>query len=175
MNNARINLFSKYRLPLIALTISALVVVVDRLTEQAVSLYLQDTGGFVKVTPFFNLVWTGNDGVSFGMLQGLEHGKWLLSALALAITGFFFIWLLHTKSLWTACALGLIIGGALGNTFERLAYGHVIDILDFHAYGYHWPAFNITDSAIISGIALLMFYELFKAPEHQKLRETNNG
>ncbi|MBG78474.1 MAG: signal peptidase II [Alphaproteobacteria bacterium] len=167
--------FSKYRLLVIALILAALVVVIDRLTEQAVSLYLQDTGGFVKVTPFFNLVWTGNDGISFGMLQGLAYGKWLLSAFAFIITGFFFIWLLRTQSLWVSVALGLIIGGALGNTFERLAYGHVIDILDFHAYGYHWPAFNITDSAIVSGIALLMFYEFFKAPEHQKIRGTNNG
>jgi signal peptidase II len=167
--------FSKYRLPAIAIILAALVVVIDRLTEQAVALYLQDSKGFIEITSFFNLVWTGNDGVSFGMLQGLEHGKWLLSALALLITGFFFIWLLRTQSLWVSVALGLIIGGALGNTFERLAYGHVIDILDFHAYGYHWPAFNLTDSAIVSGVTLLMFYELFKAPEHQKIRGTNNG
>lgn len=169
------NVFSKLRLPVLAIILAALVIIIDRLTEHAVSLYLQDTEGFVKITPFFNLVWTGNDGVSFGMLQGLTYGKWLLSAFALIITGFFFIWLLRTQSLWVGVALGLIIGGALGNTFERLAYGHVIDILDFHAYGYHWPAFNITDSAIVSGIALLMFYEFFKAPKHQKIRGTNIG
>ena len=165
----------KKAIPILALMLAALVVIIDRLTEHAVLLYMQDTEGFIEITPFFNLVWTGNDGISFGMLQGLAHGKWLLSVFALAITGFFFIWLLRTQSLWTACALGLIIGGALGNTFERLAYGHVIDILDFHAYGYHWPAFNLTDSAIVSGIALLMFYEFFKALEHQKLGEKNSG
>lgn len=166
---------SKFRRPVLAIVLAALVIVIDRLTEQAVALYLQDSEGFIEITPFFNLVWTGNDGISFGMLQGLAHGKWLLSAFALAITGFFFIWLLRTQSLWTACALGLIIGGALGNTFERLAYGHVIDILDFHAYGYHWPAFNITDSAIVSGITLLMFCEFFKTPEPQDLKEKNSG
>ena len=107
--------FSKYRLHAIAIILAALVIVVDRFTEQAVALYLQDSKGFIEITPFFNLVWTGNDGVSFGMLQGLEHGKWLLSALALLITGFFFIWLLRTQSLWVSVALGLIIGGALGN------------------------------------------------------------
>ncbi len=155
--------------------LAALVVVIDSLTEQAVSLHLQDTEGFIKITPFFNLVWTGNDGVSFGMLQGLAYGKWLLSSLAFAITGFFFVWLLRTQSLWTACALGLIIGGALGNTFERLAYGHVIDILDFHVYGHHWPAFNIADSAIVSGIALLMVCEFFKTPDPQHLKEETLG
>jgi signal peptidase II len=111
------------------------------------------------------LVWTGNDGVSFGMLQDLAYGKWLLSILAFIITGFFFIWLLRTKSLWVACALGFIIGGALGNTFERLYYGHVIDILDFHLVGYHWPAFNLTDSAIFIGVLLLIYYEIFKKHE----------
>lgn len=145
-----------FRLPVLAIILAVLVIAIDRLTEHAVSLYLQEAGGFVGVTPFFNLVWTGNDGVSFGMLQGLVHGKWLLSLLSFAITGFFFVWLLRTTSLWTACALGLIIGGSLGNTFERLAYGHVIDILDFHLAGYHWPAFNITDSAIVSGMFLIL-------------------
>ncbi len=155
--------------------LATLVIAIDRFTEHAVSLYLRDAGGFVEVTPFFNLVWTGNDGVSFGMLQGLVHGKWLLSLLSFAITGFFFVWLLRTKSLWMACALGLIIGGALGNAFERLAYGHVIDILDFHAYGYHWPAFNLTDSAIVIGISLLMFYEFFKTSKPQDLTEETLG
>jgi signal peptidase II len=163
------NFFLKYRLPLIALTLSSLVIMTDRFTEHALFLHLQNADGFIKVTPFFNLVWTGNDGVSFGMLQGLDHGKWFLSALALAITGFFFIWLLRTKSLWAACFIGLIIGGALGNIFERLAYGHVIDILDFHAYGYHWPAFNINDAAIFCGVAAIMFYEFFTKKDIQSI------
>lgn len=162
--------FSKYRLPAIALMLAALVIVIDRLTEQAVALYLQDSEGFIEITPFFNLVWTGNDGISFGMLQGLAYGKWLLSAFAFIITGFFFIWLLRTQSLWVSVALGLIIGGALGNTFERLAYGHVIDILDFHVYGYHWPAFNLTDSAIVGGVTLLMSYEFFKTSKLEDLK-----
>lgn len=169
------NSLSKYRLPIIALTLAALIMITDRFTEHIVSLYMHDIGGFVKVTPFFNLVWTGNDGVSFGMLQGLAYGKWLLSALALLITGFLFIWLLRTHSLWVGVALGLIIGGALGNTIERLAYGHVIDILDFHSFGYHWPAFNINDSAIFGGVISLMFYEFFKASKFQKSKEKNSG
>ncbi len=155
----------KHRHVFIAVFLAVLVIMSDRIIEQAVSLYLQNSEGFVKITPFFNLVWTGNDGVSFGMLQDLAYGKWLLSILAFIITGFFFIWLLRTKSLWVACALGFIIGGALGNTFERLYYGHVIDILDFHLVGYHWPAFNLTDSAIFIGVLLLIYYEIFKKHE----------
>ena len=164
---------SKFRLPILALILATLVITVDHLTEQAIALYLQDSEGFKEVTPFFNLVWTGNEGISFGMLQGLPYGKWLLSGLAFLITGFLFVWLLQTTSLLVSLALGLIIGGALGNTFERLIYGHVIDVLDFHVYGYHWPAFNINDSAIMCGVVMLMFYEL-KKPECQRLEKVNS-
>ena len=154
----------KHRHVFVAVLLAVLVIVSDRILERAVSLYLQNSEGFVKITPFFNLVWIGNDGISFGLLQGLPYGQWLLSFMALIITGFFFIWLSRTKSLWTTCALGLIIGGALGNTFERLFYGHVIDIQDFHLAGYHWPSFNLTDSAIFIGVSLLIYYELLKKP-----------
>lgn len=164
------NFFLKFRFQILAILLAVSVILIDRMTEHAVSFYIQNSEGFVKITPFFNLVWTGNDGISFGMLQGLAYGKWLLSAFAFIITGFFFIWLLRTQSLWVSVALGLIIGGALGNTFERLAYGHVIDILDFHVYGYHWPAFNLTDSAIVGGVTLLMFYEFFKTSKLEDLK-----
>lgn len=164
---------SQYRHINLAIKLAVLVIVIDRLSEQTVSLYLQNSEGFVKITPFFNLVWTGNDGISFGMLQGLPYGQWLLSFMALIITGFFFIWLLRTKSLWVCCALGLLIGGALGNTFERLYYGYVIDILDFHFAGYHWPAFNLTDSVIFIGVSLLIYYEL-KSPEHSNNKGNKN-
>ena len=65
---------SQYRHINLAIKLAVLVIVIDRLSEQTVSLYLQNSEGFVKITPFFNLVWTGNDGISFGMLQGLPYG-----------------------------------------------------------------------------------------------------
>ena len=164
------NFLSKYRLPLIALTLAALIVIADRVSESIISLHINNISNFERVTPFFNLVSMGNDGVSFGMFQNLVYGRWLLSGFALIITSFFFVWLLRTNSLWIACALGLIIGGALGNVFERLVYGHVIDILDFHAFGYHWPAFNINDSAIFGGVTSLIIYEFLKTPKFQKIQ-----
>ncbi|MBF97361.1 MAG: signal peptidase II [Owenweeksia sp.] len=167
------NFFLKFRFQILAILLAVSVILIDRMTEHAVSFYIQNSEGFIKITPFFNLVWTGNDGISFGMLQDLAYGKWLLSISAFIITGFFFIWLLRTKSLWVACALGLIIGGALGNTFERLYYGYVIDILDFHFAGYHWPAFNLTDSVIFIGVSLLIYYEL-KSPEHSNNKGNKN-
>ncbi len=170
------NFLIKFQIQFLAIVLASMVIVIDRVSEQVVLSHIQDNSEIIKITPFFNLVWVGNDGISFGMLQGLPYGQWMLSFMALIITVFFFIWLLRTKSLWTACALGLIIGGALGNTFERLIYGHVIDILDFHIAGYHWPAFNLTDSAIVIGISLLMFHEFFKAhPISNIERNRNHG
>ena len=167
-------LLKKHRSIYAAVLLAILVIVLDRITEHFVSFYIQNPDGVIKITPFFNFVWIGNDGISFGMLGGLAYGQWLLSFIALIITGFFFIWLLRAKSLWVACALGLIIGGALGNTFERLYYGYVIDILDFHFAGHHWPAFNLTDSAIFIGVSLLIYYELFKSPEHSNNKGNKN-
>ena len=167
------NFLLKFRFQILAILLAVSVILIDRITEHVVSFYIQNSEGIIKITPFFNLVWTGNDGISFGMLQGLPYGQWLLSFMALIITGFFFIWLLRTKSLWVGCALGLLIGGALGNTFERLYYGYVIDILDFHFAGYHWPAFNLTDSAIFIGVSLLIYYEL-KSPEHSNNKGNKN-
>ena len=167
------NFLLKFWIPVLAFVLAVFVIAIDRITEHTVSLYLLNSEEFLKITPFLNLVLVENKGVSFGMLQNLPYGKWLLSLLSFVITGFFFVWLLRVKSLWMACSLGLIIGGALGNTFERLAYGHVIDILDFHIAGYHWPAFNLTDSAIFLGMCLLIFKEFFRAPEYQGLSGQN--
>lgn len=152
---------------LIAILLAVVIVVVDRLSEHTVSYFVENTVGTIKITSFFNLVWTKNDGISFGMLQGLAYGQWLLSFLGVIITGFFFIWLLKVQSLRVACALGLIIGGGLGNVIERIIYGHVIDIFDFHIAGYHWPAFNINDSAIFIGVVLLIFIEFLRKPTHK--------
>lgn len=154
----------KLKLPIIGTVLALLVIITDRVTDYIVYINLINSDGIIAVTPFFNFVWGKNDGVSFGMLQGLPYGKWWLSLVALIIVVFFFVWLLRTQSLLTSCALGLIIGGALGNTCERIYYGYVIDILDFHIFGYHWPAFNITDSTIFIGVLLLLFIDFFRKP-----------
>ena len=91
------------------------------------------------------------------MFNNLVYGQWLLSVLAIVITLFLLHWLWRTTDRLTAAAIALIIGGAVGNTVDRLRYGAVADYLDFHAFGYHWPAFNLTDSAIFVGIVLLVF------------------
>jgi len=111
-----------------------------------------------EVTPFFNVVTVWNTGVSFGMLQSQSGmAPMLLSGLALAIVIALFVWLRRAENRLVAGALGLIIGGALGNTFDRLVFGAVFDFLDFHAVGYHWPAFNVADSAIVVGVVALLY------------------
>ena len=112
----------------------------------------------VVVTPFFNLVKVWNPGISFGMFQQLVYGQLLLSGLALIIIALLINWLRQVQDKPTALALSLIIGGAIGNMADRIRYGAVGDYLDFHVYGYHWPAFNITDSAICIGVILLILY-----------------
>lgn len=116
---------------------------------------------FVELTPFLNLVMVWNRGVTFGMLSGApEWIPWLLIALALCISVVLAIWLRRADAALLACGLGAVIGGALGNVVDRLRFGAVFDFLDFHAFGYHWPAFNVADSAIVVGVALMILDSL---------------
>ena len=110
-----------------------------------------------EVLPFFNLVLVWNRGVSFGMFN---HGDPLpplvFVAISLIIATGFAVWLWRAESRWIATALGLVVGGAIGNVIDRLVHGAVVDFLDFHLNGLHWPAFNIADSGIVIGIALVV-------------------
>lgn len=111
------------------------------------------TGG-VEVLPFLDLTLVRNPGVSFGLL-GMAPW-WGLSALGLMIAGALAVWLWRAQSRWLAAGLGLVIGGAVGNVVDRLRHRAVTDFLDFHLAGRHWPAFNLADTAIFVGIALLV-------------------
>lgn len=116
--------------------------------------------GAVTVTGFFNLVLYGNRGVAFSLLDG-GSGQWLLIALALAIVTGMLIWLWKVEQWIVGLAIGLIVGGALGNALDRVRLGAVVDFLDFHAFNWHWPAFNVADSAIVVGVGLLFLDGLF--------------
>lgn len=110
----------------------------------------------IPLTEFFNLVLGYNTGVSFGMLGGLGVPPWALSLLAIAVAVALVIWLGRRPSAVVATALGLLIGGALSNGFDRLRNGAVTDFLDFHLAGWHWPAFNMADVGVVCGVALLL-------------------
>lgn len=120
----------------------------------------------VEVLPFLNLVRVLNDGVSFGMLGGIVPW-WGLIALAAVIVAWLLIWLWRAPDRLTAAALGLIIGGALGNVLDRIRYQAVPDFLDFHFGTYHWPSFNLADVAVFCGAALL-FWDGFRATKDKQ-------
>jgi signal peptidase II len=116
---------------------------------------------------FFSLTLVMNPGLAFGMLSGMPAGwRWvvaLLSIGALAILAMVGLRMLPGGGRLTPLALGMIFGGAVGNLIDRARFGAVVDFLDFYWRGYHWPAFNVADSAITVGVALLAF-QMLTAP-----------
>jgi signal peptidase II len=121
------------------------------------------------VTSFFNLVLVFNAGASFSFLADAGGWqKWFFVALALGIS----LWLLsllrkHAHERLMPAALSLILGGALGNVVDRLRFDAVVDFLDFHLAGYHWPAFNVADSAIFVGVALMLWHQFRYGKENE--------
>lgn len=144
------------------LGLSVLVIVFDQLTKLWVTSTLQ-LGQSIDVTPFFNLVLVYNPGAAFSFLSDAAGWqRWFFVILALGISA----WLVamirfHAAERLMPLAASLILGGALGNVIDRLLFGAVIDFLDVHAGGYHWPAFNVADSAITLGVALLIWQQVF--------------
>jgi signal peptidase II len=112
----------------------------------------------IEVIPgFFNLVMVWNRGISFGMLGGAGAlPPWVLSAVAVAICIGLFFWLRAARGRWTAWAVGLVIGGAIGNVIDRARWGAVFDFADFYIGRWHWPAFNVADAAIVVGVLALL-------------------
>lgn len=117
---------------------------------------------YTEITSFFNLVMAWNTGVSFSMFsnQG-EYMPYILIVVAMLITIAFTAWLWNTQNHLQGVSYALIIGGALGNILDRSRFGAVIDFLDFHVLGYHWPAFNVADMSVVIGICLLIIVSLF--------------
>ena len=113
------------------------------------------------VTSFFNLVMVWNSGVSFGLFNNPNTSATILSTVSLLIAGGFFMWMVTAKRIFPAIACGMIVGGAIANVWDRLRFGAVADFFDVHIMGYHWPAFNIADAAIVLGVILLMIDTLF--------------
>lgn len=116
----------------------------------------------IEILPFYNLVMVWNEGVSFGLMKtGHEWMPLILSGFSLALAFAFMLWMLSTKDRLTALALALIVGGALGNVIDRLRFGAVIDFMDVHVAGLHWPAFNFADSCIVLGVGVLILSSFF--------------
>lgn len=153
------------------LWLSALVISMDAASKWLASKFLV-YGEPVELTGFFNLTLLHNHGAAFSFLANQDGWqRWGFAALAIGVSLGLLFWLLRLApgntsrhSAWLKVALALIIGGALGNLVDRLSLGYVVDFLDFHWGGAHWPAFNLADSAITIGVGLLIISELFFAP-----------
>jgi signal peptidase II len=123
----------------------------------------------IEVTQFFNLVLVHNRGASFGIFS--DAPGWASIALivfAIIISIVLAIWMWQAQETFLSIALALVIGGAIGNVIDRIRFGAVVDFLDVHAGGWHWPAFNVADSAITLGVILLILDSLKSKSEKPK-------
>jgi signal peptidase II len=135
--------------------------------DQTAKIYINMTtplGWSHEVTSFFNLVHVLNPGAAFSFLAGAGGWqRWFFLTIALAASVWLIWMLLRPLRTMEAVSYSLILGGALGNAFDRVIHGHVIDYLDFHLRGWHWPAFNIADMAIMGGAIALVVQSLRSA------------
>jgi signal peptidase II len=154
------------------LELAAVVVVLDQIAKWVVLSKL-NFGEALPVTSFFQLVLVYNPGAAFSFLA--DHSgwqRWFFIVLALAVCG----WLLamlrtHQRELVLPLAFSLVIGGAVGNVIDRIIHGAVVDFLYFHVGRHGWPAFNVADSAITVGVALMLWAQ-FRAPRNPTLPES---
>jgi signal peptidase II len=151
--------------PVTALGLTAAVVTCA--ADQASKLWLLkvydlDSKGAVKIAPYVDFVLTWNTGISYGWFQQEgPFGQWALLAVKVIAVALLWIWLARSGSRPQALALGLIIGGAVGNAIDRLAYGAVADFVLLHletaAWRFNWYVFNLADVAIVAGVAVLLY------------------
>lgn len=140
------------------LWLTALIVILDQVTKQMVvaSMRLFES---IDVIPFFNITYVHNTGAAFSFLSDAGGWqRWFFAALAFVVSLVISVWLARLKKneILLAVSLALILGGAIGNLIDRLLYGYVIDFLDVYYKTWHWPAFNVADSAITMGVFLLL-------------------
>ncbi len=136
----------------------------------ASKLYVMDNMGYgwehrIEVLPFFNFLYVHNYGAAFSFLSDAGGWqRWAFSAIAFGVCSMLMFWMRRApaQQALVNSAYALVIGGALGNVFDRMVHGYVVDFLDFYVGNYHWPAFNIADSAICIG-AVLIIIDSFKS------------
>ncbi|MBK3733718.1 signal peptidase II [Azospirillum brasilense] len=143
-------------------TIGAVILLLDQLTKWAALDQLLDPPRVIEAAPFLNFVLGFNTGVSFGLLENDNpYGPWLLSGAALLVVAVLVVWAARSDSRAEAASFGAIAGGAIGNIVDRLRQGAVTDFIDVHAFGWHWPTFNVADIGITGGVGLLLLSGLW--------------
>jgi len=166
--------------------IAVLALALDQVSKWWVRDVLMDPPRNISVTPFFDIVYAWNRGIAFSLFRSdAAAAPWIMAAVALAIVIGLGIWLSKLTHRWPAVALGLVIGGAIGNLVDRVRFSGVFDFLWFHGEAYpgfcrlldgialgglgcQWPAFNLADSSIFVGVAMLLLDGLFRREEKSK-------
>jgi signal peptidase II len=145
-----------------AMGLVAATVLADQVSKELLLRHLLKAGPIIQVIDdLFQLVIVWNPGVSFGFLGGDKAlPPWLLSAVAVAVCVGLFLWLRRIDRPLIGWGIGLVMGGAIGNVIDRARWGAVFDFADFHVRQWHWPAFNVADSAIVIGVGLMLIDSL---------------
>ena len=150
----------------LGLTLAFVVLALDQVSKWWIVTEVMNPPRFIPIFPSFNLVMGWNRGVSFGIFDSdSPPNQWLLIALALVVVAVLLVWLKRDDSRVVSAALGMIVGGALGNVIDRIHYGAVADFLDFYIGDFHWPAFNVADTGITIGVIVLVLESLFVGSE----------
>ncbi len=153
----------------LGLICGVIILVLDQITKWWIVTEVMYPPRLIPVFPSFNLVMGWNRGVSFGIFDSSSPpNQWLLISLALIIVTVLLIWLKRAESRLISTALGMIIGGALGNVLDRIHYGAVADFLDFYIGNFHWPAFNVADAGITIGVIVLVLESVLIGSENDK-------
>ncbi|MCX4025595.1 signal peptidase II [Endozoicomonas sp. SM1973] len=150
------------------LWISVLVIILDQVTK-AVAVDVLQFRELVPILPVFGFTLAYNTGAAFSFLSDAGGWqRWFFSVIAIAVSVFLVLWLKKLKEYerWQAIALALILGGALGNLYDRVVLGHVVDFLLLHYQDNYFPAFNIADTAISMG-AVMLVIDMFRKPQQQ--------
>ncbi|WP_371186366.1 signal peptidase II [Thalassotalea maritima] len=157
------------------LWLALLLLIIDQVTKHWVAATF-NYREVIEVMPFFNLTYVHNPGAAFSWLADQSGWqRWFLSAVAIVVSVMLIIWMRKTpkQQALISIAFALILSGAIGNVIDRLMFGYVIDFLDFYIGNKHWPAFNVADSAIFVGAAL-MIYDAFTNNEQSDNRTGEN-
>jgi signal peptidase II len=153
---------------LFGLTIALAVIALDQASKTWIVNFFADRSGepVAMLTPFFNFVLTGNRGMSFGLFNNnAAMNTAVFTVLAAVIVIALLVWMQRAHNHVIRLALGMIIGGAIGNVIDRLMRGAVVDFLDFHVGNWHWYAFNVADAAICLGVMGLLLDGLLARPK----------
>jgi signal peptidase II len=140
--------------------ITALTLTLDQLTKYLIEANFVVNLTRVQVNEYFNLVLVYNKGISFGLFNNFDYSNYLFAAISVFIILLLLKWLRNSAILSENIALGLVIGGALGNLIDRFLRIGVVDFIQLHWNQYYWPSFNIADCAIFLGVMILMFVSI---------------